>query len=106
MARAFLKYLRPLQLTIDSEFTDLGSTLNNEKTDVYFIHPYTSCERGTNECHNGLIRRYIPKGKSIFNVANEPISHIESWCNYLSCKILCYRTAEECFKEELSQLLH
>lgn len=31
--------------------------------EIYFTHPYTSCEKGTNECHNKMLRRFIPKGK-------------------------------------------
>lgn len=33
------------------------------ETKVYFTHPYSSYERGTNERHNGLIRRF-KKGKA------------------------------------------
>ncbi|WP_391116828.1 IS30 family transposase [Psychrobacillus sp. L3] len=37
-----------------SEFAELAVSLEKEKTEVYFTHPYTSSERGTNERHNGL----------------------------------------------------
>lgn len=33
------------------------------KTKVYFTHAYSSFEKSTNERHNGLIRRFIHKGK-------------------------------------------
>jgi IS30 family transposase len=43
-----------------SEFADLASFESCAGSKIYFAHPYTSCERGTNERHNGLIRRFIP----------------------------------------------
>ncbi|MED0651416.1 hypothetical protein P9246_07915 [Aeribacillus pallidus] len=45
-----------------SEFAELSLAVLDEDTSVYFTHPYCSSERGTNERHNGLIRRFIPKG--------------------------------------------
>ena len=87
-----------------SEFAELGMSVKDEKTEVYFTHPYTSCERGTNERHNGLIRRFIPKGKAISEVSDATIVYVEDWCNQLPRKILGFRTPEECFREELSLL--
>lgn len=45
-----------------SEFTDLAEIENLVNTKVYFTNPYSSFERGTNERHNELLRRFIPKG--------------------------------------------
>lgn len=47
-----------------SEFANL-SNIENNGISVYFTRPYTSCEKGTNECHNRMLRRFISKGKSI-----------------------------------------
>lgn len=32
---------------------------------VYYAHPHSPWERPVNERHNGLLRRYIPKGMSM-----------------------------------------
>lgn len=81
-----------------SELEDLSKTL------VYFAHPYTSCEKGSVERHNGLIRRFIPKGKRIDSYSDEQISQIETWCNSLPRKLLGYRTLDDLFKNELDRI--
>lgn len=45
------------------EFAGLTEIESITDSKIYFAHPYTSCERGKNERHNGMIRRCIPKGK-------------------------------------------
>ena len=44
---------------------------------VYFAHPYSSWERGTNENTNGLVRRYYPKGTDFTKVSEEEIARVE-----------------------------
>ena len=39
-------------------------------------HPYSSWERGSNERHNGLLRRFIRKGKRINNYSYKYIMFI------------------------------
>ena len=83
-----------------SEFASLAS-LSAVNTSVYFTHPYSSFERGTNERHNGLLRRFIPKGKRISDYSLDAIQRIEDWINGLPRRILGYKTPEELFEAEL-----
>ena len=87
-----------------SEFSRLSELEELAGTLVYFTHPYTSCEKGTNERHNGIIRRFIPKGKRISDFDIDEISNIELWCNNLPRKILGYRTPDEVFEDELDSI--
>lgn len=87
-----------------SEFADLSNLEQLSDTLVYFAHPYTSCDKGTVERHNGLIRRFIPKGKRIDSYSLQQIANIETWCNCLPRKILGYHTPDEVFEHELDNI--
>jgi len=80
-----------------SEFSELSEQGKGLGIDVYFSHPYASWERGTNERHNGLIRRFIKKGQPIHSYTNECIEEVENWMNTLPRKILEYQTPAEKF---------
>ncbi len=86
------------------EFTELYKIEEQSDVKIYFTHPYASCERGTNERHNGLLRRFIPKGMQINNYSIDEIALVEDWCNTLPRKILGYRTPEELFEEQMDIL--
>ena len=75
-----------------------------DDTLVYYAHPYTSCDKGSVERHNGLIRRFIPKGKRIDDFTCQQISDVETWCNSLRRKLLGYRTPDEIFEEEIDRI--
>lgn len=80
------------------------SSLDKSDLEIYFAHPYSAWERGTNERHNGLTRRFIPKGKAIRSFTRDYIQKVEDWANNLPRKILGYRTPLELFREEMSKL--
>lgn len=80
-----------------AEFSELSKLEQESTTKIYFAHPYCSGERGSNERHNGLIRRFIPKGKNINDYSIEKIAWVENWCNTLPRKILGYSTPNEVF---------
>ncbi|MDI6600718.1 MAG: IS30 family transposase [Thermoanaerobacteraceae bacterium] len=100
----FSKVFKTITADNGSEFSELESTLKQWGSDVYFTHPYSAWERGTNERHNGMLRRFIPKGKAIKGLPSGTIERVQNWLNNLPRKILGYRAPEECFYEELSQI--
>ncbi len=86
-----------------SEFGRL-SELKEDGVKVYFAHPYSSWERGTNECHNRMLRRFIPKRKSIESYSCEDILFFADKINALPRRILGYHTPEELFERELDRI--
>ncbi len=102
---SFAKIFRSITADNGSEFADLSALLTPWNCQVYFSHPYSSRERGTNERHNGLIRRFIPKTKTIRYVSNALVRKTKDWCNLLPRKILGYKTPQECFLEERSLII-
>ena len=73
-------------------------------TKVYFPHPYTSCEKGSIENHNGLIRRFIPKEKRISDYSDAEILAVALWVNSLPRKVLDYKTPDEAFEAEMDKI--
>lgn len=79
-----------------------------KRTEMYFAHPYSSYERGTNENSNRMVRRFIPKGTSIGPISHKKIEEIEKWMNNYPRKIIDYKTAaqkiQEIFTRKMPQL--
>jgi IS30 family transposase len=59
----------------------MNTVVGKQGTKVYFAHPYSSWERGTNENINKMIRRFIPKGVDILDYSNKDIERIQNWIN-------------------------
>lgn len=78
-----------------SEFSELGALQQDKGISVYFSHPYASYERGTNERHNGMIRRFIKKGQPIHSYTDDTLTEVQAWMNGLPRKILNYETPDE-----------
>ena len=71
---------------------------------IYFAHPYSSWERGTNENTNGLIRRYLPKGTKFNNIDEKQLQIIQQKLNNRPRKILDYNTPQEMMDLERKNL--
>ncbi len=71
-----------------SEFLDSEAIKDAAKCDeVYYAHPYSSWERGSNENGNRILRRFIPKGTDIGKLTVMELQRIEDWVNNYPRKI-------------------
>ena len=71
------------------------------RTKVYFAHAYSSWERGTNENHNRMIRRFVPKGLDIGGFNDKEIKAVEDWMNNYPRRILGYNTPNQAAQKYL-----
>ena len=90
-----LTYDNGMEMAEHKQFT------NHTNMPVYFAHPYSSWERGTNENTNGLIRRFSPKGTDFKKVSEKQLKVVQKKLNNRPRKILRYRTPNEVFQSEL-----
>lgn len=70
--------------------------------ETYFADPYSSYQRGSNERHNGLIRRHYPKKTDFKNVSEKDLEETVNYFNNLPRKILGYKTPNEVWAEEIA----
>ncbi len=83
--KKFTEIFKTITVDNGSEFADCNGIENsiytNKRTKVYYCHPYSSYERGTNENCNKFIRRWLPKGTSFKNLTSKKIKELENWIN-------------------------
>ena len=99
-------------ITVDNgtEFSDwegMEKSRRNKKiprTKIYYCHAYRSCERGSNENQNRMIRRRYPKGTDFGKVSTAAIKDLEQWINNYPREILGWKTSAMCFRECLDAL--
>jgi len=68
---------------------------------IYFAHPYSSWERGTNENTNGLIRRFFPKKIDFNTVTEKELKKAQNALNNRPRKVLGYKTPNQIMEMEL-----
>jgi IS30 family transposase len=109
VAKEFSKILNKLNpiykktMTYDNgiEMARHEKITENTGMKIYFAHPYSSWERGTNENTNGLIRRYLPKGTNFNEIDLKQLLIIQQKLNNRPRKIIGYKTPKEMMVNEL-----
>jgi Transposase and inactivated derivatives, IS30 family len=92
-------------ITVDNglEFQSLGKVGKKLGVKIYKCDPYCSFQRGTNEKLNGIVRRFIPKGKSLYTVEQQYLEDISFKINSIPRKMFDFKTP---FAIEYNQLLN
>ncbi len=91
--------LRTLTITCDNgrEFAGHQEIAEELNTEVYFVYPFSSWERATNENTNGLTRQYFPKGSDFSKITDEKVQFAEKRLNTRPRKCLDISTPEMVF---------
>ena len=108
-AKRFALIFQTITVDNGSEFSDYegierSATGEGKRTNVYFCHPYSSYERGSNENQNKMIRRHYPKGYDFSNVTPADIQKLENWINNYPRKIFDFYSSSDLYEACLNDL--
>ena len=106
----FYKIFQSITIDNGSEFSDYegleqSCRRSGTRTKVYYCHPYSSYERGSNENQNKMIRRHYPKGVSFERVTPADTRRLEKWINNYPRGIFDYFTSADLYEACVNSLL-
>lgn len=105
--RAYAKAMKTIPKELAKTLTyDQGKEMSEHKRftidtgiQVYFAHPGSPWERGTNENTNGLIRQYFPKGTEFDKIPTREIKRVQRQLNDRPRAALDFYKPDEKFNE-------
>ncbi|HLD79987.1 MAG TPA: IS30 family transposase, partial [Candidatus Nanoarchaeia archaeon] len=105
--KSFAKMVKKIPQELARSLTyDRGTEMRQHKlftrdtnVKVYFAHPYSPWERGTNENTNGLIRQFFPKKTDFSKVTLKEIKRAQDLLNGRPRKVLGWKKPNEVFQE-------
>ena len=107
--QAFTRELRTLPQQVRRSLTyDQGQEMREHRLftratqmQVYFAHPHSPWERGTNENTNGLLRQFFPKGTDFKSLTRREIKHVQALFNDRPRKVLNWHSPAHAFQAQL-----
>ncbi len=111
VAKAFAKEVKKLPQQMKLSMTyDQGREMAQHKlftnitgVKVYFAHPRSPWERGTNENTNGLIRQFFPKGTDFKKISRYEVKKAQHLLNGRPRKALGFQKPYEVFNQLINQ---
>lgn len=85
----------------DYEGLERSCRRKQKRTKLYYCHPYSPHERGSNENMNRIIRRFFPKGTNFDEVQLCEVRVAEEWMNNYPRKIRGWKSANQVMQEYL-----
>src|SRR5438128_1066159 len=107
--QAFARELRTLPTQLRRSLTyDQGQEMREHrlftkqtKMRVYFAHPHSPWERGTNENTNGLLRQFFPTGTRFNQLSRKEIKQVQAMFNDRPRKVLNWHSPAHAFRQLL-----
>lgn len=105
----FYKIFKTITFDNGSEFKDYENIekarrRKGKRFDMYYAHPLSPHERGSNENNNRFIRRWFPKGTGFSNVSQQAINKLETWVSEYPRKMFSGKSSKDLFSYELEKL--
>lgn len=106
-AKRFRTIFRTITVDNGCEFSDCKAMERSclgrsNRTKVYYCHPYSSWERGSNENQNRMVRRFFPKGFDFTRTTQKEVDRAVEWINSYPRKLFGWRCSAELFYEQLN----
>ena len=106
---AFREMFRSITIDNGVEFADCAGMESScrrsgARTHVYYCHPYSAYERGSNEAANRIIRRFLPKGTDFSSLTRQKVKEIEAWMNDYPREKLGWKSANRAIAEHARAL--
>ncbi len=107
MGKDFQRIFQTITVDNGSEFQDCAGMEKSlrrrtPRTRIYYCHPYSASERGSNENMNRIVRRFFPKRTNFDSVTAAEVAEAEAWMNNYPGAILGWRSAGALFGEQLA----